>query len=393
MDNPAWYDELASLLKKHFDDTEKKSVDGEQFLRNYLVDNPLESFTEEDEDQIVDKYLDHFQNYLLQFPWVKVDQSAYRWINELAKIDTKVSSVGENDIPACDVIRLQQILDKDTKLEVADIEWAKQELLIEKCNFSNVEALAYKLAHEISHHTNFTLEDRYKAWLFAAYKSHSTVKYIECMELASDCKASLFKFDEAANTLKQAIFRLDKSLEVGGEDRWINSCIKRIKRRLLLSFRPTKSTDDELLLRLIRKCRVYYEQAGNREMSSKLFVIETDVVYRTKNFVVKSVMLLYWLFSKYGESPVRVLSTSLAIILLWALIYQAMGICCNLDADKGTLELFETNVYFSVVTFTTLGYGDFSPPINGRLLASVQAMLGLFMTSLFLVTFVRKYSR
>ena len=58
MDNPAWYDELASLLKKHFDDTEKKSVDGEQFLRNYLVDNPLESFTEEDEDQIVDKYLD-----------------------------------------------------------------------------------------------------------------------------------------------------------------------------------------------------------------------------------------------------------------------------------------------------------------------------------------------
>lgn len=394
MANPDWYDVLANSLKEYLESPSNRSVDGEQFFRAYLVDNPLESYSEEDEDQIVDEHLDNFQDYLLKFDWLKVDKTSYRWISkptEKEKETTENKNHGGNHI--CDINRLEKIFAKESNLDVADIEWAKQELLIENCDFNNAEALAYRLAKEINHHSNFTLEDRYDAWIFAANKSRSSIKYVECMELAADCKASLFKFDEAAMALNKAIYKLDSSLKISEESRWIKSIADHAKRRVTLSFSAGTGDHDELLLRLIRKCRVYYEQAGNREMSSQLFVIETDVVYRSKNSSVKFFMLLYWMFSKYGESPLRVLVTSLVIILSWATMYQCMGIHYNLSSGKDALELFETNVYFSVVTFTTLGYGDFSPPDNGRLLASFQAMLGLFMTSLFLVTFVRRYSR
>jgi hypothetical protein len=33
-------------------------------------------------------------------------------------------------------------------------------------------------------------------------------------------------------------------------------------------------------------------------------------------------------------------------------------------------------LYFSIVTWTTLGYGDFTPPAAIRMIAAIQAMLG-----------------
>ena len=50
--------------------------------------------------------------------------------------------------------------------------------------------------------------------------------------------------------------------------------------------------------------------------------------------------------------------------------------------------------YFSVVTFTTLGYGDYVPgSVAGQVFAGAEALLGVFVMSLFLVCFVRKFSR
>ena len=144
---------------------------------------------------------------------------------------------------------------------------------------------------------------------------------------------------------------------------------------------------------LVRKCRVFYEQSGNRDKSSHLFVLESDIDKRSKNKLYQLLVFFYWLFAQYGESPLRVLISSLLLIFLWAIIYTCMGINYNLEKGDGEIGKLTTNLYFSIVTFTTLGYGDFSPPVEGRLIASIQAMFGLFMTSLFLVTFVRRYSR
>ena len=48
---------------------------------------------------------------------------------------------------------------------------------------------------------------------------------------------------------------------------------------------------------------------------------------------------------------------------------------------------------YSVVTFTTLGYGDFTPVGLSRIFAAFEAFTGSFTLALFVVVFVKKMTR
>ena len=48
-------------------------------------------------------------------------------------------------------------------------------------------------------------------------------------------------------------------------------------------------------------------------------------------------------------------------------------------------------VYFSAVTFTTLGYGDFRPRAEWRPVAAIEAAIGAFMIALFVVTLSHRF--
>ena len=55
---------------------------------------------------------------------------------------------------------------------------------------------------------------------------------------------------------------------------------------------------------------------------------------------------------------------------------------------------FGACLYFSMVTFTTLGYGDLYPnPGFPRALAAGEAVLGMILMSLFTVVLARKFIR
>ena len=45
----------------------------------------------------------------------------------------------------------------------------------------------------------------------------------------------------------------------------------------------------------------------------------------------------------------------------------------------GAIETFESALYFSIVTFTTLGYGDITLNEDWRLLASLEAGIGIII--------------
>jgi hypothetical protein len=63
---------------------------------------------------------------------------------------------------------------------------------------------------------------------------------------------------------------------------------------------------------------------------------------------------------------------SLLILLLFAQIYSAIGLC----GDAGSPTSFADGLYFSIVTWTTLGYGDFKPPASLHLFAAFEALYG-----------------
>jgi hypothetical protein len=70
-----------------------------------------------------------------------------------------------------------------------------------------------------------------------------------------------------------------------------------------------------------------------------------------------------------GEVVLVMAVVSILEVLLWAAAYMALG----------EIQKLEPAFYFSMVTFTTLGYGDIVLDENWRLLASFQAATGIIM--------------
>jgi hypothetical protein len=86
--------------------------------------------------------------------------------------------------------------------------------------------------------------------------------------------------------------------------------------------------------------------------------------------------LLAWCMPRSPRRLLLILVTVLVIavallldILLWALLYRQLGLFPGL----------EPSLYFSGVTFTTLGYGDITLPTCWRLLGVMQAVNGVLM--------------
>ncbi|WP_076416286.1 pentapeptide repeat-containing protein [Shewanella sp. UCD-KL12] len=116
-----------------------------------------------------------------------------------------------------------------------------------------------------------------------------------------------------------------------------------------------------------------------------------------KRYVSKTIDL----FCGYGEAPMRVIGFSMGLIFVCAMLYLFTGLSYDgnvhvFDVEndfKTNLFLFFNCIYYSVVTFTTLGYGDFTPIGFSRAIAAIEAFTGSFTIALFVVVFVKKMTR
>ena len=111
-----------------------------------------------------------------------------------------------------------------------------------------------------------------------------------------------------------------------------------------------------------------------------LFVAKLFIVYL---FELITVLLVISLLSVYFKHRLIVL---LIIILFFtvtmARIYSSYGIV-NVNGD--IIKDFYQSLYFSIVTLTTLGYGDFSPTEQIKLVAAFEAIIGYFLLAIMIV--------
>ncbi|MBN2681329.1 MAG: two pore domain potassium channel family protein [Bacteroidales bacterium] len=100
----------------------------------------------------------------------------------------------------------------------------------------------------------------------------------------------------------------------------------------------------------------------------------------------------------YATSPARVFTSLIMVYVFFSLLHLILpffmdtAINCITD-DKSFLFKILDTFYYSLITFTTVGYGDCSPVGFLRLVASVEGFLGPFMMSYFTVAFARKILR
>ena len=95
----------------------------------------------------------------------------------------------------------------------------------------------------------------------------------------------------------------------------------------------------------------------------------------------------------YGERPFRTFAFAFGLILVCALVYRFSGPVRTLDSGIRPVTLAES-FYFSIVTFATVGYGDFLPlSLAARFFAVIEALSGIILTPLFLVALTRRYLR
>jgi len=137
-----------------------------------------------------------------------------------------------------------------------------------------------------------------------------------------------------------------------------------------------------------------FHSIGRYEDESWAFKKEKDMK-RKSNCHFKT--LHKWLWScflngifGYGEQLGKVIISAISIILIFTFLFMSSGI-----SDTGIGSSISKNfldcVYFSVITFTTLGYGDFRP-LEGwsRIFAGSEAFIGALMMALFVYTFARR---
>jgi len=107
---------------------------------------------------------------------------------------------------------------------------------------------------------------------------------------------------------------------------------------------------------------------------------------------------LGWIFGSlnrliwgYGELPFRTFGIACAVIIGSALCYHFSGTILT-GGFVQKADLFES-FYLSIVTYTTVGYGDYLPMGWTRAVAAFEALSGILLTPLFVIALTRRYLR
>jgi uncharacterized protein YjbI with pentapeptide repeats len=114
-------------------------------------------------------------------------------------------------------------------------------------------------------------------------------------------------------------------------------------------------------------------------LESRMFLTYNEFLYKNGSF---------------GEKPYFIVLLWFKVIVLYAIVYLVTDIPFNSIknasfSENGVIDY----LYFSMVTFTTLGYGDLKPLGYMRLVASSEAIIGAILIAYFVVAWARKIFR
>lgn len=138
------------------------------------------------------------------------------------------------------------------------------------------------------------------------------------------------------------------------------------------------------------------------EISNLPLLIKKTLASKVKKYITPKSLFylskyrLKWLVSMinnivwgYGEKPLRIILFAVFVISSYAGIYNAVE-WVDTNSNSYNLNIFDS-FYYSVVTFSTLGYGDITPNTELlKFLAGSEALLGALTIGLLIAGFSNK---
>lgn len=130
--------------------------------------------------------------------------------------------------------------------------------------------------------------------------------------------------------------------------------------------------------------------------SDKIHCISVSTAKRAGSYgiVMRFLLCISLTFSAliwgYGERPNRTFYAALLLVFLPVFFYMQGSL-----VEGGLIfkPSFLKALYFSVITFTTVGYGDIVPLGLTRMVAMFEVFCGIFIIPIFVVGLSRKYLR
>jgi hypothetical protein len=159
---------------------------------------------------------------------------------------------------------------------------------------------------------------------------------------------------------------------------------------------PQPPTDVGRALRMLRRAVAAYEQSGlfseARAVAYRVALLRLWRIHDVELTWFKRIELsLYWLMSGFGLRPLRVIATSLVVIFIYGIIYWVGGGAVDLQSQQSVG--LSDSIYFSGITFATVGYGDLIPAVHARWIALSEGLLGAFLLGFFVVVLSHRLAR
>ncbi len=148
-----------------------------------------------------------------------------------------------------------------------------------------------------------------------------------------------------------------------------------------------------------RHLKMWYNNSGYYDIAAKFYYREKESIRKhlrlsSKNWRQYIGLQIMRMLCGYGEKWVRILLWIVGFLLGFAMLYFFFR---GVSPNMLDVQTFTASLYFSAVSFISLGYGSWfdNDSVRGwaRAVGVFEAFVGFGMMTLLLVTFVRKWTR